>query len=121
MRKQSYVFFDRIIGPTYHFGGLSFGNLHSMTNESFISYPKKAALEGLNKMKLVSDYGFKQYVFPPQQREYIGLLRQLGFSGDDRLYWKMLIKKILFYSVLFSRHLQLGLQTHLPLHHLVMM
>lgn len=40
---------DTIAGPTYHFGGLSFGNIASTTHKSSKSNPKKAAIEGLKK------------------------------------------------------------------------
>ena len=82
MKNLACVFFDRVMSPTYHFGGLSYGNLHSMTNESYISYPRKAALQSLDKMNLIRSYGFDQYVFPPQLRDYLSVLNNMGFSGD---------------------------------------
>ncbi|RAP29346.1 succinylarginine dihydrolase [Candidatus Marinamargulisbacteria bacterium SCGC AG-414-C22] len=76
-------FFDAVIGPTYHFGGLSFGNTHSMSHQQQRSYPKKTALEGLHKMQRVSQLGFKQYVLPPQPRQFLSLLKAFGLVGDS--------------------------------------
>jgi len=59
------VYVDALIGPTYHFGGLALGNLYSMRNKHAVSNPRKAALEGLEKMKRVLDSGCDQYIFPP--------------------------------------------------------
>ncbi len=97
------VFFDRIMSPTYHFGGLSYGNLHSMTNESFISYPKKAALQSLKKMNLLREYGLNQYVIPPQLRNYKVILRQMGFDGNFKNALKAVFKSDLqLLSSIFS-------------------
>lgn len=74
---------DTIVGPTHHFGGLSFGNVASTTHKSLKSNPKKAAIEGLKKMKLVHDLGVRQAVLPPQQRPDIEALRSLGFIGSN--------------------------------------
>ena len=71
---------DGLIGPTYHFGGLSLGNVPSMTHQYLTSNPKKAALQGLEKMWHVSELGIPQFVLPPQDRDYRHILRQLGFK-----------------------------------------
>ncbi len=74
---------DGLVGPTHTYGGLSYGNLASTKNVRATSNPKAAALQGLQKMKRLSDLGVKQAVFPPQERPHIETLRRLGFQGAD--------------------------------------
>lgn len=78
------VNFDGLVGLTHNFGGLSYGNLPSMQHENWISYPKQAALQGLEKMKRLADLGIPQAVLPPHERPHIPTLRALGFKGVDR-------------------------------------
>ena len=75
--------FDGLIGPTHNYGGLSAGNIASIQHMKQTSNPKKAALQGLAKMKALYDIGFVQGILPPQPRPDISALRNLGFSGDD--------------------------------------
>lgn len=77
------VNFDGLVGPTHHYAGLAFGNIASMKNKEQISSPRNAALQGLEKMKLLADLGLKQAVLPPQLRPDIHILRKLGFFGSD--------------------------------------
>jgi succinylarginine dihydrolase len=62
------VNFDGLVGPTHNYAGLSHGNLHSVNNKSKPSNPCEAALQGLDKMKLMYDLGYKQCIIPPQER-----------------------------------------------------
>jgi succinylarginine dihydrolase len=78
------VNFDAIVGPTHHYGGLAWGNLASQRHKHSVSSPRRAALEGLAKMKRLADRGVPQAVLPPQLRPDLGALRRLGFTGDDR-------------------------------------
>lgn len=75
--------FDGIVGPTHHYGGLSYGNVASMEHQQLPSNPKAAALQGLQKMKFLMDLGIKQAVLPPHERPHILTLRNLGFTGSD--------------------------------------
>lgn len=84
MNTAHEVNFDGLIGPTHHFAGLSFGNIASMSNEGRISSPKRAALQGLAKMKLLHDLGFKQAVLPPVKRPDLKVLANLGFGTDKK-------------------------------------
>ncbi|MHA2937251.1 N-succinylarginine dihydrolase [Vibrio sp. RC27] len=77
------VNFDGLVGLTHNYAGLSFGNVASTSNKSAVANPKLAALQGLDKMKALTDLGFKQGVLPPQDRPCIETLRQLGFTGED--------------------------------------
>ena len=75
--------FDGLVGPTHNYAGLSFGNVASYSNANAASNPKEAALQGLKKMKALSEMGLVQGVLAPQERPDIATLRRLGFSGSD--------------------------------------
>lgn len=74
---------DSLVGPTHHYSGMSFGNLHAERSKGRISNPKKAFMECLDKAKLVSDLGVPQLIFPPHERPHLRTLRRLGFRGYD--------------------------------------
>ncbi len=75
--------FDGLIGPTHNFAGLAQGNIASLKSRYAISHPKQAALQALEKMKLLFDLGIPQCVIPPQERPSVSALRAAGFSGPD--------------------------------------
>lgn len=75
--------FDGLVGPTHNYAGLSIGNVASLNNAKNTSSPKQAALQGLQKMKALSDLGMIQGVLAPQERPDVYTLRRLGFSGSD--------------------------------------
>ena len=75
--------FDGLVGPSHNYAGLSQGNLASAHNKGHISNPKKAALQGLAKMRHLLELGVPQALLPPQDRPYISGLRRLGFKGSD--------------------------------------
>jgi succinylarginine dihydrolase len=75
--------FDGLVGPTHHYGGLSAGNLASTGHGGAVSNPRRAALEGLAKMRYVHGLGVGQGVLPPHDRPSLGTLRRLGFRGGD--------------------------------------
>jgi succinylarginine dihydrolase len=77
------VNFDGIVGLTHHYAGLGAGNLASQKFKHTVSNPRKAALEGLAKMKLLAEMGIWQAVLPPQLRPDIAKLRRFKFSGTD--------------------------------------
>ncbi len=77
------VNFDCLVGPTHHFGGLSLGNLASTKNKARLSNPKKAALQGLEKMRWLFERGFVQAILPPHERPHMKSFKNLGFVGDD--------------------------------------
>lgn len=74
---------DGLPGPTHHFGGLSYGNLASMNHAGWKSRPRRAALQGLAKMRQVLDLGLKQALLPPLERPDVRFLRAVGFAGTD--------------------------------------
>ena len=75
--------FDSIVGPTHNYAGLSPGNVASTSHRGEVSRPRDAALQGLAKMRALSQLGLAQGWLPPQERPDVGLLRGLGFSGAD--------------------------------------
>lgn len=83
-REAEEINFDGLVGPTHHYGGYGYGNIASMAHKSALSYPKQAALQGLNKMKLVAELGIGQAILPPRYRPAFSILRRLGFRGTDR-------------------------------------
>lgn len=76
------VNFDGLIGPSHNYAGLAIGNIASQQHAQQISYPRKAALEGLRKMQWMIESGFIQGIFPPHFCPRIELLHQLGYYGD---------------------------------------
>lgn len=77
------VNFDGLVGLSHNFAGLSVGNVASESHAGETSQPKKAALQGLKKMRTLYDLGLKQGFIPPQERPQLSTLRMLGFSGSD--------------------------------------
>ncbi len=75
--------FDGLVGPTHNYAGLSYGNVASTSHGGAVASPKQAALQGLAKMKALSELGLVQGVLPPQERPDVRLLRRIGFEGTD--------------------------------------
>lgn len=75
------VNFDGLPGPTHNYSGLSAGNLASERHRNQVADPRRAALQGLAKMKALADAGYAQAVLPPHERPSIAALRMLGFAG----------------------------------------
>lgn len=84
MRQAVELNLDGIVGPTHNYAGLAAGNLASMRNRGRRSYPRQAALQGLDKMRLLMELGVPQGVLPPHERPYLPFLRALGFQGSDQ-------------------------------------
>ncbi len=79
--KAAEVNIDGLVGPTHNYAGLSFGNVASQKHAQTQSNPKKAALQGLRKMKFLHDLGIPQIVMPPQPRPNKRVLKQLGYDS----------------------------------------
>ena len=75
--------FDGLIGPTHNYAGLSKGNLASQKHHNQTSNPQAAALQGLEKMRLIMEQGIPQGFFLPHERPNLQTLRKLGFAGTD--------------------------------------
>ncbi|MGL4268725.1 MAG: N-succinylarginine dihydrolase, partial [Plesiomonas sp.] len=76
------VNFDGLVGPTHNYAGLSAGNIASTHFAHHPSNPRQAALQGLEKMRLMLSLGLAQGILPPQERPLLATLRHLGFSGS---------------------------------------
>jgi len=83
MRGWREVQLDGLPGPTQHFGGLSPGNLASEQHAGWVSHPRQAALQCLEKMRAVLRLGMPQGLLPPLPRPDCAFLRRLGFAGED--------------------------------------
>ena len=75
--------FDGLVGPTHCYAGLAKGNAASARNATRRSDPRAAALQGLEKMRRLSERGIAQGILPPQERPHMATLRALGFRGRD--------------------------------------
>ena len=75
--------FDGLVGPTHNYAGLSHGNVASTANAGQAANPRRAALQGLGKMRFVASLGAGQAVLPPHERPSLRTLRRLGFRGSD--------------------------------------
>lgn len=73
--------FDGLVGPTHNYAGLSMGNRASMSNAGDVSSPRQAALQGLEKMREMTNLGLVQGVIPPPRRPDQTALGALGFTG----------------------------------------
>ncbi|MEL7109960.1 MAG: N-succinylarginine dihydrolase [Pseudomonadota bacterium] len=77
------VNFDGLIGPSHNYGGMSHGNLASQNNAGEISNPREAALQGLEKMRMLVRAGFTQGILPPLERPNMSFLWEAGFHGSE--------------------------------------
>ena len=80
MQTREYNF-DGLVGPTHNYAGLSYGNVASSLHQSQTSKPRQAALQGLEKMRRLSQMGIGQAVLPPLPRPRLDFLQSIGFSG----------------------------------------
>src|SRR4051812_49611111 len=54
-----------------------------MSHGGQVSNPRRAALQGLAKMRLVASLGGGQAVLPPHERPRLSTLRKLGFPRSE--------------------------------------
>lgn len=76
--------FDGLVGPTHNYTGLSWGNIASTSHAGLRSSPRKAALQGLEKMRTLMRLGLTQGILPPHERPHLATLTRLGFSGTPQ-------------------------------------
>ena len=74
---------DGLVGPSHNYAGLSLGNIAATTNAGGVSAPRKAALQGLAKMRRLVELGIPQGLLLPHRRPNTRFLRGMGFEGDD--------------------------------------
>jgi succinylarginine dihydrolase len=82
--------FDGLVGPSHNYAGLSLGNLASASHGGDPSYPRAAALQGLDKMRHNLALGLVQGFFAPLPRPNVGFAAALGLgepadAGEIRL------------------------------------
>jgi succinylarginine dihydrolase len=70
--------FDGLVGPSHNYAGLSLGNLASASHGGDPSYPRAAALQGLDKMRHNLALGLAQGWFAPLPRPSDAFLAALG-------------------------------------------
>jgi len=75
--------FDGLVGPSHNYAGLSLGNLASASHGGDPSYPRAAALQGLDKMRHNLALGLVQGFFAPLPRPNDGFLAALGLSEPN--------------------------------------
>ncbi|MEM8726488.1 MAG: N-succinylarginine dihydrolase, partial [Pseudomonadota bacterium] len=74
--------FDGIVGPSHNYAGLSLGNIASASHGGDVSYPRAAALQGLEKMRgNLARFGHQGFLLP-LPRPNIALLDQLAIDAD---------------------------------------
>ena len=71
MTYSGEINFDGLIGPTHNYAGLSQGNLASQKYFNQTSNPQAAALQGLDKMRLIMEQGIPQGFFLPHERPHL--------------------------------------------------
>jgi succinylarginine dihydrolase len=74
--------FDGIVGPSHNLSGLSLGNLAATRNAGRTAFPRKAALEGLAKMRANLALGLVQGILLPHNRPNERWLALLSASMD---------------------------------------
>ncbi|WFL76484.1 N-succinylarginine dihydrolase [Altererythrobacter arenosus] len=57
--------FDGIVGPSHNYAGLSLGNIASASHKGDVSYPRAAALQGVEKMRgNLARFGAQGFLLP---------------------------------------------------------
>jgi succinylarginine dihydrolase len=72
--------FDGLVGPSHNYAGLSLGNLASASHGGDPSYPRAAALQGLDKMRHNLALGLVQGFFAPLPRPNLRFLGDLALG-----------------------------------------
>lgn len=83
--RSTELHLDGLVGPTHFYGGLGYGNLASAKSANSVSSPRRAALQGLAKMRAVHRLGVPQGLLPPRARPDEELLARCGFTGPNAL------------------------------------
>jgi len=74
---------DGLVGPSHNYAGLSLGNIAATANAGTASAPRKAALQGVEKMRLLVSLGVPQGLMLPHRRPNGRFLQGLGFAGTE--------------------------------------
>lgn len=74
--------FDGLVGPTHNYAGLSLGNLAATAHAGQPSYPRAAALQGLDKMRGNMSLGLTQGFFVPAPRPNQRFLTAIAANAE---------------------------------------
>lgn len=74
--------FDGVVGPSHNYAGLSLGNLAATKSAGAVSYPRAAALQGIEKMRANMALGLPQGFFLPLPRPNLKFAAALGCDVD---------------------------------------
>jgi succinylarginine dihydrolase len=74
--------FDGIVGPSHNYAGLSRGNLAATASKGLTSFPRAAALQGVEKMRRNLGLGLAQGLFLPHPRPNRAWLAALGTDPE---------------------------------------
>ena len=74
--------FDGIVGPSHNYAGLSLGNLAATAHAGEVSYPRAAALQGLDKMRGNMALGLAQGFFVPLPRPNPRWIEAIAADGQ---------------------------------------
>ncbi|WP_298467861.1 N-succinylarginine dihydrolase [uncultured Erythrobacter sp.] len=75
--------FDGIVGPSHNYAGLSLGNIASASHKGDPSYPRAAALQGLEKMRgNLARLGHQGFLLP-LPRPNTALTETLAYDGTE--------------------------------------
>ena len=74
--------FDGIVGPSHNSAGLSLGNLAATAHAGEVSYPRAAALQGLDKMRGNMALGLAQGIFVPLPRPNPRWIEAIAADGQ---------------------------------------
>ncbi len=83
------VNFDGLVGLTHHYAGLSFG-MKPLPVTVFRCLTRDWRRSRLTENESPCRCGIPPGRDPADERPFIPVLRQLGFSGSDEQYWKKL-------------------------------
>ena len=75
--------FDGMVGPSHNYAGLSLGNLAATLNAGNVSFPRAAALQGVEKMRHNLRLGLAQGILLPHQRPNRDWLAALGTDAGQ--------------------------------------
>jgi succinylarginine dihydrolase len=81
--------FDGIVGPSHNFAGLSPGNLAAGANAGRVAHPRRAALEGVGKMRANLRLGLVQGVLLPHRRPNRAWLESLHQPIGEAPAWML--------------------------------
>jgi succinylarginine dihydrolase len=84
MKQVREINLSGLVGVTHNYCGLTLGHTTNISFEGNETNPRQAALEALERIKMLHDRGVVQIIMPPHDRPSLFLLKRLGFSGTNQ-------------------------------------